>query len=190
MPPKRLISFAAAVGATAVVTLAACNDSTGYEATIPVFRDTAIVFAMTGSPPQLPNAFSFVSGRATRIDSLAFDVAFDITADNQVALYPVTTIGQLSAPRRIGIRVDSAGFETIQRAPVSGFVHDSLVVVPIGRTFILEVPGNCQLYSLSAYQYSKVVIDTVDPVTRQIAFHAVTDPNCGFRSFKTGVPKD
>ena len=31
---------------------------------------------------------------------------------------------------------------------------------------------------------------SVNPVTRQIGFHAVHNPNCGFRSFRPGIPKD
>ena len=38
--------------------------------------------------------------------------------------------------------------------------------------------------------YTKVVVDSVKPATGSIFLRATSDPNCGFRSFGTGIPKD
>jgi hypothetical protein len=38
--------------------------------------------------------------------------------------------------------------------------------------------------------FTKLVVDTVDVAARRIVFHTVHNPNCGYRSFRPGVPKD
>lgn len=187
MPSKRLLAFAAALGLAA---LAACDQSTGYEAQFPVVTGNYIVYALSGSGPQLPTAFSTVAGKVMQVDTLAFDFAFDLTPAGEVTLLPVTKIGTLVSPRRISFHVDSSSFDDLQRAPISSWVHDSIVTVPIGRTVVIEAPGSCQVYALSQYIYTKMVVDSVDQPARRIYFHATSDPNCGFRSFKAGVPKD
>jgi len=186
---KRILPLATVLAAALVGS--ACNDSTGFEAQLETRRDTFIVYAMSGSAPELPTAYSSVGRQVMRVDTLLFDVAFDLTADGQVALLPVSVVGQSPLGRRIGIRADTVAFESLQRAPVQGYTHDSVLVVPVGRTVVVEAPGNtCGLYALSQNLYTKFVIDSVNPVTRQIGFHAVHNPNCGFRSLRPGIPKD
>jgi hypothetical protein len=46
----------------------------------------------------------------------------------------------------------------------------------------------CQ-FDISPYIYTKLKIDSVVPANRSIFVTAVLDPNCGFRSFETGIPK-
>ena len=45
-------------------------------------------------------------------------------------------------------------------------------------------------FSLASLMYAKIVVDSVNTTTRQIFFRATRNPNCGFRSFQPGVPKD
>jgi hypothetical protein len=128
-----------------------------------------------------------------RVDSLNFDVAFDITPSGQISLYPVRTLGQPLLAKSVGIRVDStATFEGLTRAPVRGYVRDSVVTFTIGKVVVLETPfGGCGPYALSQNVYTKLVVDSADVVTRRIKFRAVNDPNCGFRSLQPEVtPKD
>lgn len=184
---KRTLPVVIALGAAALG--AACDDTTGLEAQYKTFADTFVVYALSGTAPQLPTAFNSVAPAVLRVDTLEFDVAFDITSDGRVALYPISTVAFLRSPRRVAMRVDSTtGFESLQRAPSRGYVVDSVVVVPVGRTVILEVPGACNPYtSLSPYVYTKLVVDAVDPVTRRIDFHTVHNPNCGYRTLRPGV---
>jgi hypothetical protein len=127
-----------------------------------------------------------------RVDSLGFDVAFDITPAGQVELLPVRALAQPMDGRSIAIRVDTAAFESIQRAPVRGYVRDSVVTVPVGDVAILETPfPGCGPYSISQNVSAKLVIDSVNVGTRRIFFRAVNNPNCGFRSLRPKVvPKD
>ena len=38
--------------------------------------------------------------------------------------------------------------------------------------------------------YAKILVQAVDPVSRQIKVRYTVDPNCGFFSFATGLPKN
>lgn len=192
MSLKRLAPVLLAAGL--VASAAACGDDNPFEASLPTTADQALeVYALSGTAPELPTAYFAVSQTVMRVDSLGFDVAFDITADGRIALYPVRTLGQPLSARSIGIRVDSATpYASLVRAPTRGYVRDSVVTVPVGRTVVLETPfSGCSLYALSQVVYTKLIVDSANVGTRKIFFHAVNNPNCGFRSLRPGVvPKD
>lgn len=199
MPSKRLLPLAAAVGLT--LAAAACQDDTLFEASLNTTPITPFeVYALTGAGPGLPSAYSAVrnfgdpfSSQIRRVDSLDFDVAFDITPGGQISLYPLRTLGQPLSGRSVGIRVDSSvAFGDLQRAPVRGYVRDSVVTFAVGRTVVLETPfAGCGPYSLSQNVYTKLVVDSANLGTRKIFFRAVNNPNCGFRSLRPDArPKD
>jgi hypothetical protein len=45
----------------------------------------------------------------------------------------------------------------------------------------------CQ-FALNPNLYAKIVVDSVNLATRIIYLKMGLDPNCGFRSFATGIP--
>ena len=45
-------------------------------------------------------------------------------------------------------------------------------------------------FALSPNIYSKLVVDSVSAGTNAIWFRFVANPNCGFRSFAAGLPKN
>jgi hypothetical protein len=188
---KRLAPLLAA-GLLAVA--AACDDRNPFEASLPTSADRPHeVYALTGTSPELPSAFFAVAQVVMRVDSLTFDVAFDITPAGTVAIYPVRALGQPLSARSVGIRVDSTrSYGAVTRAPGGSYLRDSVVVVPTGRPVILETPfSGCGLYSISQFVYTKLVVDSVDTDRRKIYFHAVNNPNCGFRELRPGVtPED
>jgi hypothetical protein len=172
---------------------AACNDPNDSILRRPVLADTLTVYALTGTSPSFPSAYHAASGAVTRADgSFNFDIAFDIDATSNVVVYPQRLIGvPQQGAKPVGIQRITVPFDSLKRAPASGYVFDSSFVVAPGQGLVLQVQsaGECQLY-LSTLLYTKLVVDSVDASRRAIYFHTVHDPNCGFRSLVAGVTPD
>ncbi|MEP7344275.1 MAG: hypothetical protein ABI877_03365 [Gemmatimonadaceae bacterium] len=181
-----------ALGA-ALVAAIACSDPLAAKATLAIQTDTLVAFALTGTPPAFPAALNTVFRSVVRVDSdHNYDVAFDLDVDGSVRLIPVRLMGgATTATRRVGIQKSTQNFVALTRAPNSGYIYDSVVVVKPGETAAIEVTSGDQcVFTLSTLLYSKIGIDSVNATTRQVFFQTTHDPNCGFRSFLPGVPKN
>jgi hypothetical protein len=176
-----------------VVVLSACGDPTNLRATIPTFVDTLSVFALTGTPPSYPSGVSIVGRQAVRVDGFAnFDVAFDIDANGNPVIYPVKFIVAAGGSRPVGLLKLAAPFESVLEAPETGFDTDEPIVFAIGETIVVQSAHNasqdvCQ-FSLSPYIYAKIAVDSIKAASRTLYLRMGLDPNCGFRSFATGIP--
>lgn len=194
---RQLSSVAAAL--LVGVAAQACDDPFGLQATLKVTTDTSNVFAMSGTPAVLPAGWNAFTGIVSRITAdMAFDVAFDLGTGNQVRLIPARLIagtkpglgGGTTATQQVGFLTVSGTFEAIGKAPSTGYKRDSVVTVTPGQPVVVEVTSDgCQL-SFATTAYAKLVVDSVNTVNRQIFFRATRNPNCGFRSFSPGVPKN
>jgi hypothetical protein len=172
---------------------AACDDPFAARATTAIRSDSFSLFALTGTPPNVPAAFNVVFFTTMRVDAAyGFDVAFDIDAAGKVRLIPVRLMGgAVTAARRVGLQKNNAPFDEVTRAPNRGYVYDSVMVLGVGESVTMEVLAEqCQFTLSSQLLYSKIEILTVDPASRLIGFRITYDPNCGFRSFLEGVPRD
>ena len=179
----------------AVVTLAACNTGTGVNANVPIHTDTLVAYALNGSPPGSPAGVSLVGGSVNPITAaFAFEVAFDLDTGNTVRLYQVQRVANsLGSTNAVGAQViPSVAFDQLSRAPASGYRYDSTLVVPVGSTVALEMsnPTVCTSILTTQVFYAKLMVTQVDPVAKSVKLIATTDPNCGFRSLTTGIPKD
>ncbi|HEV8363523.1 MAG TPA: hypothetical protein VGQ52_08380 [Gemmatimonadaceae bacterium] len=192
----RTLSFwflAAAAGG-----VAACDDPIGLQAGIGTLTDTFTVFALSGTPTSVPVALSTTDRIAVRMaDNLAFDVAFDLDASGSIKAFPVRQIvpfrviaGLLQPSHRVGLQKATTTFDNLTRAPSGGYNYDSVTVVRAGETLIVEVQATQCSFSFSPNLYTKIAIDSVFASSRSIRIRTVHDPNCGFRSFKPGIPKD
>lgn len=178
--------------------IAACDDPIGLQAGIGTLTDTFTVYALSGTPTAAPVALSTTDRIAVRIsDNIPFDLAFDLDASGTISAYPVRLIvpfrvsgGLLQQTHRVGLQKATTTFDQLTRAPSGGYNHDSLTVVRPGETLIVEVQAAQCSFSFSPNLYTKIAIDSVFPATRAIRIRTVHDPNCGFRSFKPGIPKD
>ena len=61
-----------------------------------------------------------------------------------------------------------------------------------GETVVIQSAHNgdrdiCQ-FALSPYLYAKIAVDSVSLATRTLYLRLGLDPNCGFRSFASGIP--
>jgi hypothetical protein len=176
-----------------MVVLNACGDPTNLRATIPTFVDTLSVFALTGTPPSYPSALSIVGRSVVRADGFAnFDVAFDINAAGSAVIYPVKLIVAAGGSRPVGLLKVPAPFEAVVEAPSTGFETDEPIIFAVGETVVVQSAHNasqdvCQ-FALSPHIYAKIAVDSINAASRTLYLRMGLDPNCGFRSFATGIP--
>jgi hypothetical protein len=176
------------------VGLNACGDPTSLQANASTSVDTLSVFALSGTPPSYPSGLSIVARQAVRVDGFAgFDVAFDINSDGNAVVYPVKlVVATPGGSRPVGLQKVTGAFETVLEAPKTGYETDSSLVLTAGETVVVQAAHNggqdvCQ-FALSPFLYAKIGVDSVNIPSRTIYFQLGLDPNCGFRSFATGVP--
>jgi hypothetical protein len=192
---RPLVLCAAAVFAGGVT---ACDDPLGFQAGIGTLTDTFTVFALSGTPSAAPVALSTTDRIVVRIaDNIGFDVAFDLNGSGSVIAYPVRQVvpfrvisGLLQETQRVGIQKATVPFDQVERAPNRGYNYDSVTVARAGETLIVEVQAAQCAFSFAPVLYTKIAIDSIFPASRAIRIRTVHDPNCGFRSFKPGIPKD
>jgi len=177
-----------------VIVLNACGNVASLKATLPTTVDTLSLWALSGTPPSYPSAISIVARQIVRVDGFAaFDIAFDIDANGKTVVYPVKlVVTSPSGSRQVGMQKVSGTFDQLLTAPSSGFETDSSLVMAPGEVLAIESPHNvsgdvCQ-FAVSPNLYAKIGLDSVNLATRIIYLRMGFDPNCGFRSFATGIP--
>lgn len=193
----RASALATAAGlAAAGAFAAACGEVAGLEATAETIYDTLSVFPLTGSTAVTPTALNTPFGTVTPIGpSGNFDVAFDLDSQRRVVIYPAKLIVQpLTGITDVGLLKVAGTFESVERAPTTVYNADAGLTVSVGEVVVIEAKrnraGDLCSFSISPNIYSKLVVDSVSTGTNAIWFRFVTNPNCGFRSFATGLPKN
>jgi hypothetical protein len=177
-----------------VVGLSACSNPTNLKASLPTTVDSLSVFALSGTPPTYPSGISILSRQPVLVNGFAsFDVALDIDASGHVIIYPVKLV--VSSPggsRPVGLIKVAGVFDSVTDAPKIGYESDSSLVMAPGQVVVVQSAHNiagelCQ-YALSPNVYAKIAVDSIDLASRTLFFRLGLDPNCGFRSFVTGIP--
>jgi hypothetical protein len=180
--------------ATAAVAGVACGDLTGVNASLPTISDTGTVYALNGAPAGANTAFNVFSGVLLPANaSFVFDVAFDIDSSGNVVLLPVSVVATgLSASHQVALQRVNLNFDSLASAPKSGYRADTALVVGVNQTVAIQStdPTACGTSLTGTTLYGKLVVTAIDPVAKQIAVRFVVDPNCGFFSFASGLPKD
>jgi hypothetical protein len=189
---RRALFAVATSAALAVGAIAACGDVTAPRASLPTLTDTASAYLLNGAPPGAPTAFQLFSGTMVTADAnFQFDIAFDIDADGRIRVLPVRTIANgLASAHSVGLQAVSTPFDALTVAPSSGYKRDSVLVVATGTTVAIEAtdPVACATSFIASNVYAKIVVDAYDPAARRVHTRYTVDPNCGFRSFESGVP--
>ncbi|HUF27535.1 MAG TPA: hypothetical protein VMM18_11205 [Gemmatimonadaceae bacterium] len=171
-------------GALAGVALAvvACSDPFANQPQIAVATDSLALYAMTGTPAALPSALNMLAFQPVRMDGASeFDLAFDLDDAGNVIIYPVALV--TVAQFRVGLRDTSAAFEEVAEAPRGTYAFEEPLVVPIGRTVIVEAQSSICQFGLSPFIYARLVVYAVDEAQRRISMALTVNPNCGFRTF-------
>ena len=185
----RLLPSAAALAA-----LAACADPLRVKATSEVFTDTLTVYALNRSPSYFPSTINTLLGRAIAPTSPAsFDVGVDIDDQQRAVIYPnKLVVGPLYSTHRVGAQIVDAPFESITTAPRRNYNYDAPTVAAANTVVAIAADNPACATSLATTIYSKLVVDTVrlDAPAPYVRLRITVDPNCGFRSFLPGIPKD
>jgi hypothetical protein len=178
-----------------VVILNACGDPTSLKASGITSIDTLSVFALSGTPPSYPSGISILARSPVRVDGNAnFDIALDIDANGNAVVYPVKQV--VSSPggtRQVGLQKLAVKFDSLLDAPKNGYQIDTTAfVLNPGQTLVIQSQHNfqgdiCQ-FALNANIFAKLAVDSVSLASRTIYVRMGLDPNCGFRSFATGIP--
>src|SRR6266480_4122234 len=122
-----------------------------------------------------------------------FDIAFDIDANGNTIIYPVKLV--VSSPggaRPVGLQRVATVFDSLAEAPKTGYQSDSSYVLTPGQTLVVQSAHNnsgdlCQ-FAVNPNIYAKIAVDSVNLASRTVFLRMGLDPNCGFRSFATGIP--
>jgi hypothetical protein len=181
------------IAVSAVAAMSACDNPTA-EASLPNLEDsTLVVYAVNGSPQNAPTAIGVRFGAIASVSpGFNFDVAFDLTTSGNVQVYtPRALASQLVAVHRVGLKDTVAAFSTVLRVPGGGFTYDSSMVVPVGRTFLVDASdANCLGAIRGPQIRAKLRVDSVNTTTKAFYIHILSNPNCGFMSLAPGTPKD
>lgn len=178
--------------AALAIVVAACEDPTLSRATLPTLGDTVEVYAVNGAPPGARTALQLFQVSAVQANSaFQFDVALDIDGAGNVVVIPVRRLSGFGGGYRVGLQASTDGFDAITLAPRGGYTYDSTLVVPPGRTVLIESsdPGACAFSYFSQVFYAKMAVASVNTAARRMTVMFTVDRNCGFRSFEEGIPK-
>jgi len=192
---RRALSFL--VACVTLSALGACGDDNSLlsPATTENVIRTYSVYAMSGTSPALPAAYRFTTESLERPQILSnggvnFDMAFDLTANNQVSLVPVRVVVPLppAGATSLGLRTSDASFTALERAPTTGFRADTSLVVGVGQTVLVQVQGGGCF--LGDPLYAKLVVDSIITAERRLVVRSLTNRNCGYRALTEGLPRN
>ena len=171
---------------------ASCKSLTGVPASLPTIADTGVVYALNGAPPGAPTALEVFSGQLLSADAnFVFDVAFDIDSAGNVVYLPQRAVASgLASTHSVGLQTVSTLFDSLGSAPTTGYRADTALVTKPNVTVVVQSadPTACSVSITGTVVYAKIVVTAVDPVSKQLTVKYSVDPNCGFRSFASGIP--
>jgi hypothetical protein len=183
--------IAAVVGITAATS---CGDPTAIKAQFSNQEDTLEVFALNGTPVSLPSAIRTRNIQVVRVGpDFSFDIAWDINAEGQAVVHTVRAVAsELAGTRRVGLLLADPPFDGITRAPTGGYKYDSSLVVPVNKVLLIDtIEPTCSAFSILGQNIrSKIQLDSVVPARRTLYMRIFVNPNCGFRDFTPGIPKE
>jgi hypothetical protein len=181
------------------VAAASCGDPFAITAPFQTVKDSFAITALTRTSGSARALWRIGEFRRYRLDSIGsqFDLGFDLDATGRILVYPARTItipppGTLAAPPVVALQASGTPYDSADRAPETGYITDTAVVVTRGQTVFVRSNSD---YCLAQSQqtggtllYAKFVVDSVNPVTRELLVRTTIQPSCNFRSFATGIP--
>ena len=187
-----------AAATLAAAALLACRDPNAPRANFSNYTDTLALYALNGSPRGAPTAIRLFAGAFPSASAgvitdatYSFDVAVDLAEDGRPVLLPARAVAApFVSAHSVGIRRTTQSFESITEAPTDAYEFDSVAVLNVGETVLLR-SADAEAASAcfgGGVIYGKVIVDSVRTSTRRIYTRVTANPNCGFRSFESGVP--
>jgi hypothetical protein len=189
--PKRTVL--ALVAAALAVAGVACGSLTSVPAQLPTLTDSGVVYAINGGPPGAPTALHLFSGTRLAADAtFIFDIAFDIDASGNVVYLPQRVVASgLATTHSVGLQKSDSTFDALLAAPKSGYRADTAMVARANQVIVAQSqdPNACGLSITGTTIHAKIVVTSIDAPGKQLKIRYTVDPNCGFLSFASGVPK-
>jgi hypothetical protein len=189
---NRLIALLCAAAAVAAIS---CGNFTGVPASLSTATDSGTVFAINGAPLGAPTAIHAYSGSFVPATAdFLFDIAFDLDADAKIHILPQRQVASgLQATHTVALATVADSFEAVSSVP-SGLVFraDTGMVVARNQVVIAQITDAtaCSFSLTGSTLYAKMVVKAVNRDDRTMSVKFTVDPNCGFKSFAPGVPKD
>jgi hypothetical protein len=191
---SRLLVLVALVGTALVGAACGAAGSAAPQTFSNVTFDTVQVFAMSGIASYYPSALAIFTRQVVPTvifsdGTVAFDIAFDLTPGGSVRILPPRSvvIGPNLAPEQVGLLPQpGVAFDAIQTAPLTGFTLDSTVTIPPGQPLLIQTNTVFCSSFVPPQQYAKLIVDSVNTVSRLIYFRLATNPNCGRRNLAVG----
>ena len=157
--------------------------------------DTVQVFAMSGVASYYPSALAIFTRQVVPTvifsdGTVAFDVAFDITAAGSVRVLPPRSVvlGPNLAPEQVGLLPQPlVAWDDLREAPLTGFTLDSTVTILPGQTLVIQTHTVFCSSAALPTQNAKLIVDSVNVISRLIYFRLATNPNCGRRNLAVGT---
>jgi hypothetical protein len=189
----------------AALALVACDDPFDVDAQFEVATDTLAVTPLENTQENYYNGIRLVTldedpGPGPALvpiipvgggGPLEFDVAVDIDPSGDAIFYPLNLITPGAAARTVGIAPTDLAFDEILSAPRVEYESDAPVVRAEGEVLLVEAFSDACRFSANARgasYYGKLVVDSIRPALEKVFVRVTSDPNCGFRSFREGIP--
>src|SRR5262249_20729635 len=122
-------------------------------------------------------------------------IAFDIGANpGEVVVLPQRAVASgLATTHKVSLATVADSFAAATSVPNGlTFRADTAMTVKRNQVLIAQVTDAtaCGFSLTGSTLYAKVVVTSINHDTRQMQVKFTVDPNCGFKSFASGVPKD
>ena len=173
---------------------AACSALTDVPASLANVSDTLTIYALNGAPYGAPVALDIFSGALLPADAnFYFDVAFDLSAADEVLILPQRAVASsLVTTHSVALATVADTFEAVTGVPdnVSFRADTAMTVVP-NQVVLVRTDASasaCAGATIGSVLYAKLVIRGVNLEARTMNIEYVVNPNCGFKSFASGVP--
>lgn len=188
----KLAGFALAIAA---VTAVACKGFTEVPASLATATESSTVYALNGAPLGAPTAIHAYSGQFVPATAdFLFDVAFDLDDQAQIHILPQRQVASgLQATHTVSLATVADTFEAVGSVPTGlKFRADTGMIVQRNQVVIAQVTDAtaCSFSVTGTTLYAKIAVKAVNRADRTMQIKFTVDPNCGFRSFAPGVPKE
>jgi hypothetical protein len=184
--------------ALAAVTLAgvSCRDLTGVDASLQTITDSGTAWAINGAPLGAQTALYGYTGTLLQAtpDGL-FDIAFDLDSLFRPVILPQRAVlnGLALSTHTVSLATVPGSFESVTSVPKGlQFRADTAMTVTRDQVVIAQIAdANVCTYSLTGTTlFVKLVVRSINREQGTMFVAYTVDPNCGFRSFAPGIPKD
>jgi hypothetical protein len=179
--------------------LTGCGSATTLPpASAPITQQQINLFALTNTPVNSNSAYDMIQLLEVRVDqNNSFDFAFDLRFDSAygigkhgdtvAVLIPRGALGFVADPGLIYLP-GIFNFDSLQVAPVGGYVKDKAVQIHEGDVLYAASRIQTCNFGFTLPHYAKLVIQKIDLAAFSTTIKVVIDPNCGYREINTGIP--